>query len=42
MPVGRGGGVHSVEVEGRKNREPATSSLRLMFSGISCSSNANT
>ena len=34
MPVGSGGGVNSVGVKGRKNRETVTASLRLVFAAL--------
>ena len=34
MPVGSGGGVDSVGVKGRKNRETVTASHGLAFAGL--------
>ena len=34
MPVGSGGGVNSVGVKGRKNRETVTASLCFVFAAL--------
>ena len=34
MPVGRGGGVNSMGVRGRENRETVTASLCLVFTEL--------